>query len=598
MPVRTAEHDRQRAALLDEIVRLQTRVAQLEAAALVDRAPPEAAHDAWFGAPAELLDRAADPQLLRRDQLLQATAIGVSSATGAAFFRLLARHLANTLQCDCAVVGVLVPQRSDRVRTLAFFADHDWLNNIEYDLAGTPCANVIARQLCVYPEGVQQLFPTDRWLADWQIESYAGTPLYDSRGQVLGLISVLSREPMDDPHAVRSALQIFATRAAAEVERQQTEETLRASQVALADSEERFRQMAETIRDVFWLYDMQALRLRYVSPAYEGIWGQSPDWLYENPLRWLDAVHEDDRARAATMVVPPIAAGKIFDEVYRIRRSDGTLVWLHDRRYAAFDAAGKCQRIVGVAEDITERHEAEEKIAQQVAHLAHLARLSTVGELVASISHEVNQPLYAIANFSSAIAAALDSPHPPLESIRDCNDEIRRAVDRAGEIIRRVRSYVSRGTPERLPIDLATIVRESAALLKAEARRQRVQIQLEVEPSDRPLLADALAIQQVLVNLLRNALEAIGDRPDPRTITVTALPAADHVRITVADNGCGLSDADLQHLFEPFYTSKPQGLGLGLAISKTIVEAHGGRIGAERNAGGGTTVRLVLPVGQ
>lgn len=583
--------------MLEEIVRLQTRVAQLEAAALIDRAPPEAAADAWMGEPAELLDRAADPQLLRRDQLFQATAIGVSSATGAAFFRLLSRHLANTLQCDCAVVGVFVAGRNDRVRTLAFFADHDWSPNIEYDLAGTPCERVLARELCLFAGDVQRLFPRDQWLADWRIESYAGTPLYDSRGQVLGLISVLSREPMDDPDAIRSALQIFATRAAAEVERQQTEESLRASQAALAESEERFRQMAEAIRDVFWLYDWPAKRLLYVSPAFEAVWGLRPDWLYEQPFRWLDLVHDDDRPRAASMPMPPPGPGKMFDQVYRIRRPDGRCAWLHDRRYSVCDANGQCLRIVGVAEDITERHEAGEKIEQQVAHLAHLARLSTVGELVASISHEVNQPLYAIANFSAAIAAALENPTPPLDSIRQFSGEIGKAVVRAGDIIRRVRSYVARGTPERRPIDLVAIVQESAALLAAEARRQRVQIQLDIATPLQPLIADALAIQQVLVNLLRNALESLGEvNGGQRLVVVTAREQAGFVELAVTDDGCGLSDDDLQHLFTPFYTSKPGGLGMGLAISKTIVEAHRGRIGARRNTTGGTTFWFTLPL--
>jgi len=589
MPLRAAETDR--AALIEEIVRLETRVAQLEAAALVDRAPAEVG--------AEPLDQAADPHLLRRDQLLQATAIGVTSATGAAFFRLLARHLAHTLGCDCAVVGVLPPGQGGRVRTLAFFADHDWLSNIEYDLEGTPCEQVVGKQLCIFPSQVQRLFPRDRWLAEWRIESYAGMPLVDSRGRVLGLISVLSRAPLADPQAARSALQIFAVRAAAEVERQQTEESLRMSQVALAESEERFRQMAETIRDIFWLYDLREQKLLYVSPAFESIWGVAPDWLYDEPLRWLQGVHEDDRAVAGSMPMPPARPGKVFDEVYRIRRPDGNLIWLHDRRYALADAAGQIQRVVGVAEDITLRREAEEKLEQQLAQLAHLARLSTVGELMASISHEVNQPLYAIGNYSAAIAAALEGKSPPLETLRQLNGEIGRAVVRAGDIIRRVRSYLARGLPEQRPLDLAAIVHDSAALLAAEARRRRAAFQLDLALPELPLAGDAIGIQQVLVNLLRNALEALPEAMSgSRTVAVSVGPQGSGVRIAVTDPGCGLTDSDLSHLFEPFYSTKPSGLGMGLAISKTIVEAHEGQIGAERNAGGGTTVWFTLPGGK
>lgn len=583
-----------RAALLEEVVRLQTRVAQLEAAALVDRAPAESAD-------AEPLDQAADPQLLRRDQLLQATAIGVTSATGAAFFRLLARHLARTLGCDCAVVGVLQPGPGDRVRTLAFFADHDWLPNIEYGLEGTPCEQVVGHKLCIFPCGVQRQFPRDRWLAEWRIEAYAGTPLVDSRGCVLGLISVLSRSPLADPAAARSALQIFAARAAAEVERQQTEESLRLSQAALAESEQRFRQMAEAIRDIFWLYDLREQKLLYVSPAYESIWGASPQRLYQEPFRWLETVHEDDRQIAGSMAMPPARPGKVFDEIYRIRRPDGSVAWLHDRRYALADRTGQIQRLVGVSEDITQRRETEEKLEQQLSQLAHLARLSTVGELVASISHEVNQPLYAIGNYSAAIAAALEGQKksPPLATLRELNAEIGKAVVRAGDIIRRVRSYLARSSPEQRPIDVAAIVHDSAALLAAEARRRRAAFQLDLARADLPLTGDAVGIQQVLVNMLRNALEALPDvGSGSRTVVASARPEATGVRISVTDPGCGLSDEDLCHLFEPFYSTKADGLGMGLAISKTIVEAHNGQIGAERNAGGGTTVWFTLPGGQ
>jgi len=581
-----APPDDERAALLDEVIRLQTRVAQLEAAALLG---PHAD---------ERLDYVTDAPMLRRDQLLLATAIGVSSATGAAFFRLLARHLANTLNCDCAVVGVLLPGAERRIRSLAFFADRDWLPTIEYDLAGTPCERVVAHELCVHPAGVQGLFPEDQWLADWNIEAYAGTPLVDSRGEVLGLISVLSRRPLADPAAARSALQIFATRASAELERQQTEESLRASQAALAESEERFRQMAEAIRDVFWLYDVPAQHLLYISPAYESIWGVKPNWIFANPFRWLEAVHEDDRAIAGSMPMPPPRLGKVFDEVYRIRRPGGEIAWVHDRRYAVGDANGVCQRLVGVSEDITARHLAEERIAQQLAAAGHLARLSTVGELVASISHEVNQPLYAIANFSAAIEAALESAQPPPRGqLKHLSSEINKAVGRAGEIIRRVRSYVARGTQERVPIDLVAVVQDSVALLAAEARQRRVQIHEELIPPAVAVVADPVGIQQVLVNLLRNALESLADEgPGPRGILVSVQPGPAGVEIAVADTGGGLSEEDLHNLFTPFYTTKPQGLGLGLPISKTIVEAHGGRIWAEPNAGGGTTFRVTLPV--
>jgi two-component system sensor kinase FixL len=217
---------------------------------------------------------------------------------------------------------------------------------------------------------------------------------------------------------------------------------------------------------------------------------------------------------------------------------------------------------------------------------------------VASISHEVNQPLYAIANFSAAIAAALDSAGTlPVAQLRHWNEEISKAASRAGEIIRRVRSYVTRGPTLRRPIDICAVVEESAALLKAEARRQRVQIQLDLVHPPAQLVADPVAIQQVLVNLLRNALEATADAPNHRrTVIVRTRLAKKDMEISVEDAGAGLSESDFAHLFSAFYTSKPHGMGLGLAISKTIIEAHHGHIRATRNTDHGSTFHFTLPL--
>jgi len=161
-----------------------------------------------------------------------------------------------------------------------------------------------------------------------------------------------------------------------------------------------------------------------------------------------------------------------------------------------------------------------------------------------------------------------------------------------------VRSYVTRGPTLRRQIDIATVIEESASLLNSEARRQRVQIRLDLTPAPALVVADPVAIQQVLVNLLRNALEAMTDTPTgQRAITVHRCLKAREIEISVEDTGSGLSDETLAHLFTPFQTSKPTGMGLGLAISKTIVEAHHGRIWATRNTGRGSTFHFTLPLG-
>jgi two-component system, LuxR family, sensor kinase FixL len=259
---------------------------------------------------------------------------------------------------------------------------------------------------------------------------------------------------------------------------------------------------------------------------------------------------------------------------------------------------GVCFRIVGVTEDVTERILAAERHEEQVAYLAHMARLSTVGELMASISHEVNQPLYAIANFSSAINTLLESGGElNREQLRRFNDEIGKNAVRAGEIIRRVRSYVGRGPTQWDSVDLGKVVEDSVALLAAEARRRRVQVKLELAPLLPLVTADAVGIQQVVVNLVRNAMEAMEDEsPRERTVVVRSTLHAGSIELAIEDSGAGIHDEELTQLFHPFFTTKPDGMGMGLSISKTIVEAHGGMIWATRNDGGGSTFHFTIPL--
>jgi signal transduction histidine kinase len=374
------------------------------------------------------------------------------------------------------------------------------------------------------------------------------------------------------------------------LERQQT-------LASLQNQEERFRQIAENVRDVFWLFDYDLGRLVYVSPAFESVWQRPVDWLYDNPGRWLEAVHEDDRSLAQTFERPS-KPGPAYDRTYRIHRPDGSIRWIHDRRFAVFNAAGQLYRITGVAEDVTERWEAAEKLQEQAAQLARFARSSSLGELVAGISHEVNQPLHVITVLCSTIASALagEGKWSPADLAR-WNDEIAKAAGRAAAIVKRLRSYVSQGTTPKALVDLNSLVAESVELAGLERRQHRAQVRLNLSPGLPKVEADAIGIEQVLVNLLRNAMEAMDALPAAeRIVTLRTARTAEGVQASVADAGVGIDDEMRDRLFNSFFTSKAGGMGMGLAISKTIVEAHGGRIWAASNPDRGATFHFVLPV--
>lgn len=251
-----------------------------------------------------------------------------------------------------------------------------------------------------------------------------------------------------------------------------------------------------------------------------------------------------------------------------------------------------------IVRDITERKQAEEKMRQQHSMLAHVSRLSTMGEMVAGIAHEVNQPLYSILNFAKATRNTLaGEDNPNLDQVRGWIDEIADAATRAGQIVERLRDFARRGEPQRDAANANVIVKDSVDLVLFDARRQNVRVNLDLAPQALPVCVDRVQIQQMLVNLLKNAIDALHETPrDERFIFVSTQLVEGEIEVRIADTGAGLPPEG--DVFEPFVTTKPDGMGLGLAISRTIVEAHEGTIDAENNSHGGATFTLTLPLHQ
>jgi C4-dicarboxylate-specific signal transduction histidine kinase len=229
--------------------------------------------------------------------------------------------------------------------------------------------------------------------------------------------------------------------------------------------------------------------------------------------------------------------------------------------------------------------------------LLHTPRLAVMGELAAGIAHEVNQPLCAIVNFAKACQnVATREPHD-LDQLRQWLGAISTAAGRAGDIVRRLLGFARLEAAASEHVPARQLIDDALLLVRHEARSHQVAVEVDAAREDLVVVAAPVRIQQVLVNLLRNGIEALSAAPaDRKKIAVRAARVADGVEISVADNGTGIPDDELQRVFQPFYTTKPQGLGLGLAISRTIIEDHGGRIEARPNASGGLTFRFTLPV--
>jgi signal transduction histidine kinase len=252
--------------------------------------------------------------------------------------------------------------------------------------------------------------------------------------------------------------------------------------------------------------------------------------------------------------------------------------------------------IVALLAQARRRRRAEAEAAQQRAELAHAARLSAVGQLTASVAHEINQPLGAILSNAEAAELFLASDPPQLERVRRILRDIQQEDQRASAVIREVRALAPKQSPEPKPLDLNGVVRAVVPLVEADARRRFAELELDLDSHPPLTNGDAMQLQQVVLNLALNGLEALG-RPAPgeRRIRTRTRAAEAHVELTFADTGPGIAEEALPRLFESFFTTKPDGLGLGPSIVRSIVEAHGGRVTAENGSAGGATFRVRLP---
>jgi two-component system, LuxR family, sensor kinase FixL len=250
----------------------------------------------------------------------------------------------------------------------------------------------------------------------------------------------------------------------------------------------------------------------------------------------------------------------------------------------------------GFIRDLTERQQTEARLQELQAELVHVSRLTAMGEMASALAHEINQPLSAIANYMKGsqrlLAASTDERAPQL---RDAMDKAADQAQRAGQIIRRLRDFVARGESERRVEDVKKLIEEASALALVGAKDRDVRVRFDLAPRADFVLADKVQIQQVLLNLIRNAIEAM-EGCERRDLTIaTAVLPGNLIEIRVTDTGAGISPEISAQLFQPFVTSKRQGMGVGLSISRTIVEAHGGAIAPRPNPGGGTVFSFTLP---
>jgi PAS domain S-box-containing protein len=374
-------------------------------------------------------------------------------------------------------------------------------------------------------------------------------------------------------------------------ERRRTEEQLRLS-------EERFRQLAENIHEVFWISDLIDNGVLYVSPAYEKVWGRSCESLYADPNSWLEAVHPDDRERVAQAVLNKKNSDK-YDEIYRIARPDGALRWIRDRAFPIRDAAGKAYRFAGTAEDITERHQLEMQFRQA-------QKMEAIGTLAGGIAHDFNNILGAIIGYTEMARMCVKQVPEADEYL----DAVLKGAQRAASLVRQILAFGRQREQQRTVVQLRHVVAEPLELLRATIPAS-IECRTSLAKDVPTVLADVTQIHQVVMNLCTNAVHAMKDRPGRLEVTLEEFTVDMHlaatnphlhpgpyVRLSVSDTGCGMDAATLERIFEPFFTTKApgEGTGLGLSVVHGIMRNHDGAVTVYSQPGEGTTFRLYFPV--
>jgi len=347
-----------------------------------------------------------------------------------------------------------------------------------------------------------------------------------------------------------------------------------------------------------WSRNLRTGRLVWSEQNYR-IFGRDP--ALDSPPdfdEFLTLVHPEDLPEWRRTAEPAVNEGRVFAHEFRIVTAAGIVKHVYTKGRPVFDENGAVCDYIGTAMDISDRKRREDALREAQAELAHVARLTTLGELAASIAHEVNQPLSAIVTNAETALMLLSRPAADLPSALRAVERVIRDGRQAGEVIKSIRAMLRKSKPEVTSLDINAVIRDVLDLLRGELRQHAVVLKADLSAELRPLLGDRVQLQQVMVNLIKNSIEAMAGVADrPRVLAVRTRGDADAVvRVTVEDTGVGLDEAAMQRLFEPFYTTKPQGMGMGLSICRSIVEAHEGELRASRRLPHGGVFEFTLPM--
>ncbi len=367
----------------------------------------------------------------------------------------------------------------------------------------------------------------------------------------------------------------------------------------LLESEVRFQAIADTAPVMIWTTGTDGL-CNYFSKPWLDFTGRTME--QEVGMGWTEGVHADDVQGCLDGFLPAFQARKPFRMEYRLRRADGEYRWVDESGIPRYTPGGEFAGYIGCNIDITDRKRAEEereRLRQVQSELAHINRVTTMGELAASIAHEIKQPISAAHTNAKTCLRWLGRNQPDIAEAREAASRVIQDVTRTSEIISRIRVLFKKGEPERECVDVNEVIREMISLMRSEAARHAISIHTELAPELPNVRADRVQLQQVFLNLMLNGIDAITEGNVAGDLTIKSQRNPDgQVLISVSDTGIGLPPERANKVFDAFFTTKPQGTGMGLSISRSIIESHGGRLWATGNSDRGATFQFTLPLEQ
>lgn len=367
---------------------------------------------------------------------------------------------------------------------------------------------------------------------------------------------------------------------------------------ALHHERERAERYLAIVRNIIVALDRD-LRVTLINDRGCAVLGRDRDWIVGRD--WIDtAVAKDQRSEVRTALTAMLGEAPSNQErvEYQVVTADGALRTIAWNTTNLNDDFGEVTGVLSSGDDVTEQRRIEAKTRQQESELAHFLRLGTMGEMATGLAHELNQPLAAIRNYAQGSMRRVKRGNVDINELAGALEQVNHQATRAGEIIKRIRGFVQKTTPERTATDINVAINDVTDMVGADVRRLDVALTLQIADELPPVHADLIQIEQVILNLVRNGLDALSDDAlEKRQLTIGAeLQSDDTMMISIEDSGSGIDPDHIEHLFDPFYTTKSNGLGMGLSISRSIVEAHNGTLWAEAIPNGGTVFRFTLPV--